>query len=158
MASERVQAYFQKLHYDAHILTFAESTATVEQAANALQVVPGRIAKTLAFAAADGSTFLVVAAGDAKIDNAAFKSAFQVKAKMLSPEEVLAHTGHPVGGVCPFGLTTAIPVFLDVSLQRFQTVFPACGTANSAIELTCEQLMQFAAAKEWVSVCKAWQK
>ncbi|WP_042473528.1 YbaK/EbsC family protein [Bacillus ndiopicus] len=156
MASGRVRTYLQTLQYEEHILTFSESTATVEQAANALNVIPARIAKTLAFYSADGAAILVVAAGDAKMDNAAFKAAFQIKAKMLSPEDVLTYTGHPVGGVCPFALATNMPVFLDISLQRFQTVFPACGTANSAIELTCEQLKQFSNAKDWVNVCKAW--
>ncbi|MEC1177487.1 YbaK/EbsC family protein [Metasolibacillus meyeri] len=156
MASEHVRSYFQTLQYEEHILTFSEQTATVVQAANALQVIPARIAKTLSFYAADGTAFLVVAAGDAKIDNAAFKAAFQVKAKMLSPDDVLTYTGHPIGGVCPFALATNMPVFLDISLKRFQTVFPACGTANSAIELTCSELKQFSDAKDWVNVCKAW--
>ncbi|KYG92102.1 YbaK/EbsC family protein [Metasolibacillus sp. FSL K6-0083] len=156
MASERVHTYLQTHQYAEQILTFSESTATVEQAAKALNVIPARIAKTLAFYTSEGTAFLVVAAGDAKIDNAAFKVAFQVKAKMLSPDDVLTYTGHPVGGVCPFALATNIPVYLDISLQRFTTVFPACGTANSAIELTCEQLQQLSNAKNWVNVCKAW--
>lgn len=158
MSIDRVKQHFNQLNYDNHILEYEESSATVEQAANVLGVIQARIAKTLSFHAAKEGALLVVAAGDAKIDNAKFKATFQTKAKMLSADEVITYTGHQIGGVCPFGLVTDIPVFLDISLKRFITVFPACGSANSAIELTCEQLEWFSYAKDWVDVCKAWDE
>ncbi|HWI47539.1 MAG TPA: YbaK/EbsC family protein [Rummeliibacillus sp.] len=136
---------------------YEASSATVDLAAQALGVEPERIAKTLSFRKDDGC-ILVVAAGDAKIDNAKFKNKFGMKAKMLTPDEVLAKVGHAVGGVCPFGIPESIPVYLDESLKRFKTVYPACGSSNSAIELTCDEIFTYANGQEWVDVCKGWQK
>ncbi|MFP7493086.1 YbaK/EbsC family protein [Terribacillus saccharophilus] len=133
------------------------SSATVDLAATALGVEPARIAKTLAFRGKDeAESVLIVAAGDAKIDNKKFKQVFGVKARMLSADETLEQTGHAVGGVCPFGLKNELPVYMDVSLKRFSTVFPACGSSNSAIELTCEELIEFGKGREWLDICKSW--
>ena len=137
-------------------MEFDTSSATVELAARAVGTIPARIAKTLSFQQKEGGGFLIVTAGDAKIDNGKFKSIFHMKAKMLSPEEVLELTGYAVGGVCPFGINKQVPVYLDISLKRFQTVFPACGSSNSAIELDCETLFKLAGAREWIDVCKDW--
>ncbi|KUO48936.1 MAG: EBSC protein [Desulfitibacter sp. BRH_c19] len=155
MAIERVREYFKKWGRDKDVLEFEVSSATVELAAKALAVEPARIAKTLTFKDGDGA-ILIVAAGDTKIDNSKFKVEFACKAKMLNPEEVFEYTGHAVGGVCPFGLKNIMPVFLDISLKRFETVFPACGSSNSAIELTCSELEKFSMTKNWVDVCKGW--
>jgi len=135
------------------VLEFSESSATVELAAHALGVEPARIAKTLSFKKED-SCILVLAAGDARIDNHKFKERFHMKAKMLTPDEVLELVGHPVGGVCPFGINEGIEVFLDDSLRRFETVFPAVGSGNSAIELNLEELYKYSNASGWVDVCK----
>lgn len=153
MAIELVREYFSKLGIADKIQEYEASSATVELAAQALDVEPARIAKTLSFKKEDNS-ILVVAAGDTKIDNAKFKSTFGVKAKMLSTDEVLENVGHAVGGVCPFGIPDNVLVFVDESLKRFETVYPACGSSNSAIELTCEELYTYAKAREWVDVCK----
>ncbi len=153
MSIEKVRNYLKKWGRDKDILEFEESTATVELAAQAVGVEPARIAKTLSFKNGEGA-LLVVTAGDAKIDNGKFKAEFGFKAKMLSVDEVYEHTGHAVGGVCPFALKENIPVYLDISLKRFETVFPACGSSNSAIELTCEELEQYSMSKKWVDVCK----
>lgn len=118
---------------------------------------PGRIAKTLSFRGEGDQAILIVAAGDAKIDNKTFRQTFGIKAKMLSPNEVLEQTGHEIGGVCPFGLAHDPEVYLDVSLKRFQTVFPACGSRNSAIELTPKELSEFSFSKVWIDVCKDWE-
>lgn len=156
MAIEQVKEYFQQWGIDEKVMELEVSSATVELAANALGVIPGRIAKTLSFKKEDRA-LLVVAAGEAKIDNRKFKDFFGVKAKMLTPEEVLEKIGHPIGGVCPFAICEGVPVYLDVSMKRFETVFPACGSGNSAIELTCEELFQYAKAQEWVDICKDWE-
>jgi len=156
MSIERVREYLSAFDAAEGILEFDMSSATVELAAQALGCEGARIAKTLSLRSADGC-LLVVAAGDAKIDNAKFRCQFGLKARMLTPEEVLAFTGHPVGGVCPFALPESAPVFLDVSLKRFGIVYPACGTANSAIPLTCDQLERYSKSKGWVDVCKDWQ-
>ena len=138
-------------------MEFPVSSATVELAAKALNVAPARIAKTLSFKVNDGCV-LVVTAGDAKIDNAKYKAFFGAKAKMLTPEEAMAFTGHAVGGICPFGIENEkVICYTDKSLQRFATVFPAAGSNNSAIELTCEELFSYANSKAWVDVCKGWQ-
>jgi prolyl-tRNA editing enzyme YbaK/EbsC (Cys-tRNA(Pro) deacylase) len=156
VAIELVKEYFKKYGRAADILEFTVSSATVELAANALNVIPARIAKSLSFKS-DNGCILVVTAGDAKVDNQKFKQEFGCKAKMLSPEEVLDLTGHAVGGVCPFGIENkAVAVYLDISVKRFDTVFPACGSSNSAIELNCEELYQFAGVTRWVDVCKDW--
>ena len=140
------------------VIELSQSSATVELAARALNTEPARIAKTLSFAV-NGSVVLVVAAGDMKIDNHKFKDYFHCKAKMLSDEEVLSATGHAVGGVCPFALPDPKPsVYLDVSLQRFETVFPACGSSNSAIELAPDELFRYAGAAAWIDICRPFER
>nr|WP_092072925.1 YbaK/EbsC family protein [Dendrosporobacter quercicolus]NSL48838.1 YbaK/EbsC family protein [Dendrosporobacter quercicolus DSM 1736]SDM51658.1 Cys-tRNA(Pro) deacylase, prolyl-tRNA editing enzyme YbaK/EbsC [Dendrosporobacter quercicolus] len=157
MAIAAVRNYFKTYGREQEILEFAQSSATVELAALALQVIPARIAKTLSFKH-ETSCILVVTAGDAKVDNRKYKEEFGIKAKMLSPDEVLALIGHAIGGVCPFGIeNTAVRVYADISLKRFETVFPACGSSNSAIELNCSELFQYARAVKWVDVCKGWR-
>ena len=153
MAIEKVRAYFDKFGISDRIKEFDVSSATVELAANALNCEPCRIAKTLSFMV-DGKAVLVIAAGDARIDNPKFKAQFGTKAKMLKPEEVAELVGHAVGGVCPFGINPGVAVYLDKSLQRFETVFPACGSSNSAIELTIEELEKYSGYPEWIDVCK----
>lgn len=155
MSVETVKEYFKKYGIDDRVKEFEVSSATVELAANALDCEPCRIAKTLSFLV-DGKAVLVVAAGDAKIDNPKFKSHFNTKAKMLTYEEVQQMVGHGVGGVCPFAINDGVDVYLDVSLKRFDTVFPACGSSNSAIELTIDELMKYSGYLSWVDVCKAW--
>ena len=157
MAIEQVKEYFKQFGLQDKIMEFETSSATVELAANTLGVIPARIAKTLSFRTEDGC-MLIVTAGDAKIDNSKFKQLFHRKATMLTAQEVEALVGHQVGGVCPFGIKPGIPVYLDVSMKRFDTVFPAAGSGNSAIEFTCEELFQYSGAKEWIDVCKAWQQ
>lgn len=138
------------------IQEFPVSSATVELAAQALNCAPERIAKTLSFKI-DDSAILIVAAGDAKIDNSKFKGQFHTKAKMLSADEVTELVGHAVGGVCPFAVKEGVAVYLDESLKRFQTVFPACGSSNSAIELTIPELERYSGSSQWIDVCKGWQ-
>lgn len=156
MAIELVKEYFKRFCMEDKILEYEASSATVELAASALNVEPARIAKTLSFKKEE-DCLLVVAAGDTKIDNAKFKRTFGVKAKMLSSDEVEEKVGHGIGGVCPFGIPENVLVYLDISLKRFDTVFPACGSSNSAIELTCEEIYTYAKGVEWVDVCKAWE-
>jgi prolyl-tRNA editing enzyme YbaK/EbsC (Cys-tRNA(Pro) deacylase) len=156
MSIQNVKEHFKKWNRENEIREFDTLSATVEQAAETIGVNPARIAKTLSFRGEGELAILVVAAGDAKIDNKKFRHTFGFKARMLSVDEVLEQTGHAVGGVCPFGLANDLDVYLDVSIQRFATIFPACGSANSAIELTCEELVQYSNAKEWVDVCKGW--
>lgn len=156
MSIERVRAYFEKFGMEERIREFDTSSATVELAAAALHCEPQRIAKTLSFIV-EGHAVLIVAAGDAKVDNRKYKERFGTKAKMLSPEEVEALVGHGVGGVCPFVLKEGVDVYLDVSLKRFETVFPACGSSNSAIELTIPELEQYSGYAEWVDVCKGYE-
>lgn len=157
MAIDAVKDYFKQYGREKDILEFNESSATVELAAHALNVIPARIAKTLSFRSEKGC-ILVVTAGDAKVDNHKFKAEFGIKARMLSPEEVLDLTGHAVGGVCPFGIKNeAVNVYVDVSLKRFETVFPACGSSNSAIELSCDELYHYAQGLKWSDVCKDWE-
>lgn len=156
MSVESVKEHLKKFGADGRVMEFEESSATVELAAQAVGVEPARIAKTLSFKKDDGCV-LVVTAGDAKIDNTKFKQFFSMKAKMLSPEEVVELVGHPVGGVCPFGIKDGVPVYLDISMKRFGTVFPACGSGKSAIELTCDELFEYSGAREWIDVCKGWQ-
>ena len=155
MSIDKVKAFFRPLGREQDVQEFTVSSATVELAAAALGVEPARIAKTLSFQDGD-SCLLIVAAGDAKIDNQKFKAVFGMKAKMLSPDDALRLTGHAVGGVCPFALPEGVRVCPDVSLRRFETVFPACGSSNSAIELTCDDLYQYSGASQWVDVCKGW--
>ena len=153
MSLETARAHLAGYGRDGDVIETAHSSATVELAAAALGVAPQRIAKTLSFRGPDPDTaILVVAAGDARVDNAAFKAAFGLKARMLVADEVLRLTGHEPGGVCPFGNPPAATVFLDMSLRRFETVFPACGNAASAIELTCDELAELGRAQGWVTV------
>lgn len=153
MSVQSVREYLSRFGADGRILEFESSSATVELAAAVLGVEGARIAKTLSFKTADGA-LLVVAAGDAKIDNRKFKDFFGFKAKMLSHEEAVELVGHAVGGVCPFAVKEGVKVYTDVSLRRFSTVFPAAGSASSAIELTCDELFEYSDAEEWVDVCK----
>ena len=139
MAIEKVQEYFRRFGMEDRVREFPVSSATVALAAQALGCEPCRIAKTLSFLA-EGEPILIVAAGDAKIDNAKYRAQFGTKARMISPEEVEPLIGHGVGGVCPFAIRDGVRVYLDESLRRFETVFPACGSSNSAIELTMEEL------------------
>ena len=158
MSIARVREYLRPFGLDGSILEFEVSSATVELAAQAAGVIPARIAKSLSFMLPDGPV-LVVAAGDAKVDNPRFKARFHAKAKMLGFDEVEAQIGHGVGGVCPFALNDGVRTYLDVSLKRFDTVFPACGSTNSAIELTCDELAATAQGfSGWVDVCKAWRE
>lgn len=153
MAIDKVKEYFKKFGMEHKILEFETSSATVELAAIAAGVIPARIAKTLSFKK-DDKCILVVTAGDAKIDNSKFKKKFELKAKMLKFEEVFHMVGHEVGGVCPFAINDNVAVYLDESMKRFETVFPACGSSNSAIELTCDELYLYSNAENWVDVCK----
>lgn len=153
MSIEKGRAYFRQFGMEDRVREFDVSSATVELAALALGVEGARIAKTLSFKK-DDSCILILAAGDTRIDNHKFKDKFHMKAKMLAPEEVLSIVGHPVGGVCPFGINDGIDVYLDESLKRFETVFPAVGSANSAIELDLDELYKYSNAIEWIDVCK----
>lgn len=154
MSIEAGRAFFRAHGIEDRIQEFSVSSATVELAALALGVAPERIAKTLSFKRADGGAMLVVAAGDARIDNRKFKATFSTKAKMLTPEEAVELVGHAVGGVCPFGIKDGVAVYIDESVKRFDTVFPAVGSANSAIELSCEELYTYSNARSWVDICK----
>lgn len=156
MSIEVVRRFFKSHGIENRVQEFDVSSATVELAAEALNCEPCRIAKTLSFMA-DGRPVLVVAAGDAKIDNPKHKAQFGTKAKMLSPDQVLELIGHGVGGVCPFAVNEGVDIYLDISLKRFETVFPVCGSSNSAIELTIEELEKYSSFIAWVDVCKNWQ-
>ena len=157
MSIEKVRAYFKGFGIEDRIREFGVSSATVELAAVAVGVEGARIAKSLSFKVGDKPVIIVVA-GDAKIDNGKYKAQFHTKAKMLTHEEAHTLIGHDVGGVCPFALPEDTEVYLDVSLKRFGTVFPAAGSDNSAIELTCEELEEYSSNfRQWVDVCKAWQ-
>ena len=153
MAIDKVREYMKQFGKEQDIREFNESSATVELAAQALGCQPQRIAKTLSFQAGE-QTVLIVAAGDCRIDNSLFKAVFHTKAKMLSAAQVEERTGHPVGGVCPFAVKEGVQIFLDESLKRFDTVYPACGSPNSAIELTIQELEQCCPGSSWVRVCK----
>lgn len=153
MSIEKVRAYLQTKGYAEKMLEFSVSSATVELAAQALGCEGCRIAKTLSFAVGD-KTVLIVTAGDAKIDNAKYKAQFGAKAKMLPFEEVEAKVGHAAGGVCPFAVNEGVEVYLDECLKRFETIFPAVGSASSAIELTCEELENLSNPVAWIDVCK----
>lgn len=153
MSIERVREYFRQYGMEEKILEFPVSSATVELAATALGCEPGRIAKTLSFMVGE-QPILIVAAGDARIDNAKYKAQFGKKAKMLSHEDAAALIGHAVGGVCPFAVNEGVKVYLDESLKRFGTVFPACGSSNSAIELTIPELERYSGYEAWVDVSR----
>ena len=153
MAIEKVREYFKEIGIEDRILEFDVSSATVELAAQALGCEGKRIAKSLSFLV-DGKAIIIVTAGDGKIDNPKYKAELHTKAKMLSPAQVDELIGHSIGGVCPFGINPDVRVFLDESLKRFETVFPACGSSNSAIELTVDELYKYSNAEKWVDVCK----
>lgn len=155
MSIEKVKEYFRNYGLEERVQEFEVSSATVQLAAEALHCEPCRIAKTLSFMVAD-KPVLIVAAGDTKIDNPKYKVQFGTKAKMLTSDEVETLIGHAVGGVCPFAINPDVTVYLDISLKRFQTVFPACGSSNSAIELTIEELEKYSSFAEWIDVCKGW--
>jgi prolyl-tRNA editing enzyme YbaK/EbsC (Cys-tRNA(Pro) deacylase) len=152
MSIEEVKSYFEKFNMKDRILEFEVSSATVELAAAALNCEPARIAKTLSFIVGE-QVILIVTAGDSKIDNAKYKARFGAKAKMLALDETVNLIGHAIGGVCPFAVKEGVTVYLDESLKRFKTVFPACGSNNSAIELTIEELEKYSGYKAWVDVC-----
>ncbi len=157
MSIQRVKEYFRAFGMEGRVLEFDVSSATVELAAQALGCQPCRIAKTLSFLA-DGRPILIVAAGDAKVDNPKYKARFGTKAKMLTPQEAEELVGHAVGGVCPFAVNEGVTVYLDESLKRFETVFPACGSSNSAIELSIPELERYSGFESWVDVCKGWRE
>lgn len=155
MSVESVRSYFKANHINKEIIEFPVSSATVELAAQAAGVEPARIAKTLSFYTKEkDAAILIVTAGDMKIDNSKFKHFFGMKAKMLGPEDVEPLTGHAIGGVCPFANPDTVKVYLDVSMKRFDTVFPAAGSGNSAVEMTCGELEKAARSNEWIDVCK----
>ena len=153
MSVDKVKQYFSKYGMESKMLEFDVSSATVELAAAALNCEPGRIAKTLSFLVGD-EPILIVSAGDVKIDNSKYKKTFGKKAKMLTPDQVVEMIGHAVGGVCPFAIKEGVTVYLDASLKKYETVFPACGSSNSAIELTIPEMEKYSGYKEWVDVCK----
>lgn len=153
MAIERVREYFRKYDMENRIIELEESSATVELAAQALGCEPARIAKSLSFMM-NNQPILVISAGDVKVDNTKYKTQFGVKAKMLTADQVETLIGHAVGGVCPFGINEGVTVYLDESLKRFNTVFPACGSDNSAIELTIPEMEKCSGYREWIDVCK----
>ena len=157
MAIDKVKAYFRQFGMEERIQEFDTSSATVELAAAALHCEPQRIAKTLSFLA-DGQAILIVAAGDVKIDNSKYKAQFGTKAKMLAPDEAESRIGHAVGGVCPFAVNKDVIIYLDYSLKRFETVFPACGSSNSAIELSIPELEKYSGFPSWVDICKGWNE
>ena len=153
MGIESVKAYFEKFNMKDRIREFEVSSATVELAAAALNCKPERIAKTLSFIAGD-KVILIATAGDSRIDNQKYKTQFKAKAKMLAFDETENLTGHAAGGVCPFAVKEGVTVYLDESLKRFETIFPACGSGNSAIELTIPELEKYSNYASWVDVCK----
>lgn len=155
MSIDIVKKFFKSNNIDKDIFEFSVSSATVELAAEAVGVEPSRIAKTLSFYTKEkDGAILIVTAGDRKIDNSKFKHFFGMKAKMLAPDDVERLTGHAIGGVCPFGNPDTVTTYLDVSLKRFHTVFPAAGSSNSAVEMTCDELEEYSHSKEWIDVCK----
>ena len=153
MSIDKVRSFFQKYGLDKRIMEFDVSSATVEQAAQALSCRPEKIAKTLSFNV-NGRTILIVTAGDRKIDNAKYKARFGAKARMLTTGEAEETIGHAVGGICLFGINPEIDVYLDISLKRFDTVFPACGSSNSAIELSIGELEKYSSFSAWIDVCE----
>lgn len=157
MSIQKVREYFAQWGMEDRVQELSQSSATVEEAAAALYTEGKRIAKSMSFLV-DDQPILVIFAGDARVDNHKFKMRFHKKATMIKHDDVERLIGHPVGGVCPFAINPGVTVYLDESLQRFQTVFPACGSANSAIELTLPELETYSHAKEWVDVSKGWQE
>lgn len=158
MSIEKVREYFRPLGLERNIREFEVSSATVELAALAVGVEGARIAKSLSFKVGQ-EPIIIVVAGDAKVDNSRYKGYFHTKAKMLTHEEAHERIGHDVGGVCPFALPEDVKVYLDVSMRRFGTVFPAAGSSNSAIEFTCDELEKYSSNfTAWVDVCKGWRE
>lgn len=157
MSIEKVRPYLAERGMEARIKEFDVSSATVELAAQALGCEGKRIAKTLSFML-NSNAILIVAAGDAKVDNAKYKARFGAKAKMLTPDEAVELVGHAVGGVCPFAVNDGVSIYLDISLRRFDIVYPAAGSSNSAVELSIPELESLCPDAEWVDVCKAWQE
>ncbi len=157
MSIQRVREYFRQYGIENRIMEFDTSSATVELAAEAVGCEPARIAKTLSFKVEE-TPILIVAAGDAKIDNPKYKAQFHTKAKMLTREEVTELIGHAVGGVCPFAVKEGVKIYLDESLRRFETVYPAAGSSNSAIPMTMEDLEKYSGSSQWVDVCKGWNE
>ena len=153
MSVDKVKKYFAGYGMESRVLEFEVSSATVELAAAALKCEPGRIAKTLSFLVGE-QPILIVSAGDVKIDNVKYKATFGKKAKMLTQEQVTELIGHAVGGVCPFAINPGVDIYLDASLKKYETAFPACGSSNSAIELTIPEMEKYSGYKEWVDVCK----
>lgn len=156
MAIEKVKEYFKNYNMDHQILEFDVSSATVELAAEALHCEGKRIAKTMSFIVGE-QPILIVTSGDTKIDNAKYKHFFGAKAKMIPGEEVEEIIGHAIGGVCPFAVNENVKIYLDESLKRFETVFPAAGSSNSAIELTIPELEKYSNYLQWIDVCKGWE-
>jgi prolyl-tRNA editing enzyme YbaK/EbsC (Cys-tRNA(Pro) deacylase) len=154
MSIEQARAWLSRWNRDQDIIELDASTATVAEAAAALGVIPARIAKSISLRGAEETVIIVVTAGDTKLDNRKFREQFGCKARMLNPDEALQYTGHAVGGVCPFGLPPEVTVYLDTSLKRFQTVYPACGSGNSAIELSLTELAEYSQSRAWVDVCR----
>ena len=158
MSVQIVRDYLKQWNYEDKIQEFDESSATVELAAHAVGVIPAQIAKTLSFKV-DDACVLIVVAGDAKIDNHKYKQYFHTKAKMLTPEEVIDFTGHAIGGVCPFAVDRSrVKVYLDVSMKRFDIMYPAAGSSSSAVKLTIPELETCSGYEEWIDVCKGWQE
>ncbi len=158
MSVQIVRDYLKQWNYEDKIQEFDGSSATVELAAHAVGVIPAQIAKTLSFKV-DDACVLIVAAGDAKIDNHKYKQYFHTKAKMLTPEEVIDFTGHAIGGVCPFAVDRSrVKVYLDVSMKRFDIMYPAAGSSSSAVKLTIPELETCSGYEEWIDVCKGWQE
>ena len=153
MSIEKVREYLRQYGKDGGVIEFDQSSATVREAAADLGTEEGRIAKSMSFLIG-GSPTIIVLAGDGRIDNRKFKDTFHEKARMIAPEDVEAMTGHPVGGVCPFAINDGVTVYIDVSVKRFDTVFPAAGTPSSAIELTPEELFRISKAADWVDIAK----
>ena len=153
MSVDKVKKYFAGYGMESRVLEFEVSSATVELAAAALNCEPGRIAKTLSFLVGE-QPILIVSAGDVKIDNAKYKATFGKKAKMITQEQVTELIGHAVGGVCPFAINPGVDIYLDASLKKYETAFPACGSSNSAIELTIPEMEKYSGYKEWIDVCK----
>ncbi|MBR6722454.1 YbaK/EbsC family protein [bacterium] len=154
MSIGKVREYFKQFGIENKIQELENSSATVELAAKALNTEPARIAKSLSFKVNE-KAILVICAGDVKIDNSKYKTFFKTKAKMLTPDEVVELIGHEIGGVCPFGINEGVNVYLDESLKRFTTVFPACGSSNSAIEFTIPELEKYSNHTQWVDICKS---
>ena len=153
MSLEKAKEHLKKYELDKNVMEFTTSSATVEEAAQALNCTEGEIAKTLSFLVED-KPILIVVAGDAKIDNSKYKGEFHKKAKMIPFDEVENLIGHKVGGVCPFGIKEGVDVYLDVSLQKYETIYPAAGSSNSAVKLTIKELEKASNYKKWIDVCK----